>query len=281
MTSRNTHQHGQQQPSRQPRKRLQSNPLGKIRAPKETSWGGVSSWYEDVVGDPSSYQQAVILPNVMRILSDVAQPGKTIVDVGCGTGLFSQEIAKSGARVIGVDPGETFISKAKETGKGEFIVGTADKLPVPDDIADAAICILALQNIREAREAVMEWKRIVKTNGKVVIVLNHPAFRIPKQTGWGWDEEARKQYRRIDSYMSESEAGIVMNPGGKQDTLTASFHRPLQWYVKQLSGAGFALTRLEEWISHKKSGAGPRQAEEDRMRKEIPLFLCLEAKKIA
>jgi len=215
------------------------------------------------------------------MLADTAKPGNTIVDVGCGTGLFSQELAKSGARVIGIDPGESFISKANESGKGEFKVGTADALPVSNNSADAVMCILALQNIREARAAIMEWKRIIKIGGSALLVLNHPAFRIPKQTGWGWDEVARKQYRKIDAYMSESEAGIVMNPGGKQDSLTASFHRPLQWYFKQLHAAGFAVTRLEEWISHKKSGAGPRQVEEDRMRKEIPLFLCLEAKRLS
>ena len=60
---------------------------------------------------------------------------------------------------------------------------------------------------------------------------------------------------------------------------TVSFHRPLQVYIKALTKAGFVVSRLEEWISHKKSGSGPRQAAEDTARKEIPLFLCIEARK--
>ena len=42
---------------------------------------------------------------------------------------------------------------------------------------------------------------------------------------------------------------------------------------------GFAIAKLEEWISHKRSERGPRQSAEDISRKEIPLFLMLEAKK--
>ncbi|MCX6716038.1 MAG: hypothetical protein NT077_03410, partial [Candidatus Taylorbacteria bacterium] len=91
-----------------------------------------------------------------------------------------------------------------------------------------------------------------------------------------------KQYRRIDSYLSDGQIEIDMTPGendpAKKKT-TMSFHRPLQSYFKALNKAGFAVSRLEEWISHKKSQNGPRAAEEDRIRKEIPMFLMLEAVK--
>ncbi|MFM2357738.1 MAG: hypothetical protein RJA61_475, partial [Candidatus Parcubacteria bacterium] len=49
-------------------------------------------------------------------------------------------------------------------------------------------------------------------------------------------------------------------------------------YVKNLANAGFAVVRLEEWISHKKSEVGPRQKAEDKARIEFPLFMCLECK---
>ena len=76
---------------------------------------------------------------------------------------------------------------------------------------------------------------------------------------------------------------IDMNPGEKEKSKkkkTLSFHRPLQSYVEAFSKAGLAVTRLEEWVSHKKSQKGPRSAEEDRIRKEIPMFLMLEAVKV-
>ena len=82
--------------------------------------------------------------------------------------------------------------------------------------------------------------------------------------------------------MSDQSLRIDMTPGeadAARKTFTVSFHRPLQSYFKALNKAGLAVTRLEEWISHKKSQKGPRAAEEDRTRKEIPMFLCIEARK--
>jgi hypothetical protein len=90
-------------------------------------------------------------------------------------------------------------------------------------------------------------------------------------------------YRRIDSYMSEKTLEIDMTPGKRNvgnKKYTVSFHRPLQTYFKILSKSGFVVARLEEWISHKKSQMGPHAPEEDRMRKEIPMFMCLEARKM-
>jgi hypothetical protein len=95
-------------------------------------------------------------------------------------------------------------------------------------------------------------------------------------------EKMSTMYRRLDAYMSDAQVKIDMTPGEKiaaKKKFTISFHRPLQSYFKVLSKSGFAVIRLEEWISHKKSQAGPRAEEEDRMRKEIPMFLCLEARK--
>ncbi len=71
-----------------------------------------------------------------------------------------------------------------------------------------------------------------------------------------------------------------MHPGQAKSESTISYHRSLQDYTKGLAKAGFSITRLEEWISHKKSQTGPRQEAEDTARKEIPLFLMLEVKKI-
>ena len=113
------------------------------------------------------------------------------------------------------------------------------------------------------------------------------AARIPGRTSWEWDEATKTQYRRVNAYLSDSRAMIDMHPslsrdgGAARGKQTVSFHRPLQVYVKALAKHGFAIVKLEEWISHKKSEPGPRAKEEDRSRKEIPLFLYLEARWMA
>ena len=121
---------------------------------------------------------------------------------------------------------------------------------------------------------------MLKPTGKLFLVLNHPAFRIPKQSSWEWEEKNKAQYRRINEYLSESKIKIEMHPGDNPEEKTISFHRPLQYYFKLLGKNGFAVNRLEEWNSHRKSQPGPRAKAEDKARKEIPLFLFLEAIKL-
>ena len=130
------------------------------------------------------------------------------------------------------------------------------------------------------KDTFAELARVVKPHGKIYLVLNHPAFRVPKESSWGFDEKMNIQYRRLDKYLSESRTKIQMHPGDKPDQMTISLHRPLQFYFKQLGKAGFGVTNMEEWVSEKESQKGPRQEAENRARKEIPLFLCLEAIKI-
>ena len=60
---------------------------------------------------------------------------------------------------------------------------------------------------------------------------------------------------------------------------TISFHRPLAVYFNALVKNNFLIGRLEELVSNKKSEAGPRQKAEDKARKEIPLFMIIEAVK--
>jgi hypothetical protein len=72
-----------------------------------------------------------------------------------------------------------------------------------------------------------------------------------------------------------------MNPGaaahGAAKVTTTTYHRPLQTYVRALAQAGFAIDALEEWASARQSQPGPRAQEEDRARREIPMFLAVRA----
>ena len=129
------------------------------------------------------------------------------------------------------------------------------------------------------QDVIKEANRVLKPKGQLFIVLNHPAFRIPKDSSWGWDETKKKQYRRLDGYMSETSEQIQMHPGDKPWEKTTSFHRPLQFYFKTLSKNGLSVTRLEEWVSHKISEEGPKKIAEDKARHEFPLFLFIEANK--
>lgn len=245
-----------------------------------TSWGKVADWYHSLLEEnKDSYQRALILPNLLRLLQ--IKKGDLILDIACGNGFFTREFYKAGAKVTGVDVSKELIALAKKNSiEIDYVVSAAEKLPFKDKSFNKAVSILAIQNIEMANEALKEAGRILKSDGSLFLVLNHPAFRIPKASSWEWNEKEKTQYRKIDSYLSEAKHKIQMHPGDKPSEYTITFHRPLQFYFKALQKAGFAVTRLEEWESHKKSEPGSRAKEENRIRKEIPMFLMLEARKM-
>ncbi len=242
-----------------------------------TSWGNVADWYDNLLKEDDTYQSKVILPNLLRLVAP--QIGETILDLGCGQGFFSRALLVPGVKVIGVDISNELIDKAKKEGEGiKYFVSPSDDIAIiTTSSVNKIIIVLALQNIEKMKETFEECVRVLVPDGKLYVVLNHPAFRIPKHSSWGYDEQAGIQYRRMDGYLSEAKIKIEMHPGSKEGETTISFHRPLQVYFKHLFKAGFAVSRLEEWDSHKKSQKGKRSVAEDTARKEIPLFLCIEA----
>jgi SAM-dependent methyltransferase len=269
---------------------------------QKTSWGKVAEWYSDLLEkEEGTYQKDLILPNLIRLMD--IKKGESFLDLACGQGFFSREFAKAGARVIGVDVSRELIDLAEKISKKsnlkiDYKVSSADDLSfLKENSLDKIAIVLAIQNIENISGVFKECQRILKPKGKMFLVLNHPAFRVLKQSSWGWDPSAGLgqikgiQYRRIDEYISESKINIEMHPstsslapgraggqaGHSPGEKTISFHRPLQFYFKFLNKNGFAVSRLEEWNSNKKSQPGPRAKAEDKARKEIPLFMFLEA----
>jgi ubiquinone/menaquinone biosynthesis C-methylase UbiE len=234
----------------------------------------------------SPYHSKVLLPNLLRLTA--VKPGERVLDLASGNGFFARAWAAAGAHVTGADLSPELIAKAEAENSDQaitYLVAPAHRLPLADQSFDLVTLVLALQNIAEVKETLAEIKRVLARGGRFVLVLNHPSFRVPKHSSWEWDDSRKIQYRRVDEYLSERQHQIEMHPGlaRRSDakaaaTTTISFHRPLQYYVKLLANAGFAVTRLEEWISHRQSQPGPRAKSEDRARHEFPLFLALEAR---
>lgn len=249
---------------------------------KDTSWNSVASWYDELLKNDDSYQAKVILPNLLRVLD--IKKGEQVYDLACGQGYFANVFAHIGANVVASDLSKNLIETAKKNSKEKisFYISPAHRAQfLKENSIDTIVVVLAIQNIENVGEVFAECKRVLKKDGRMVLVLNHPAFRVPQGSDWSFENGV--QSRIVSQYLSPSKIYIDMTPGEKnpkKKIKTISFHRSLQDYTKLFSKNGFAITRLEEWISHKQSQTGPRQSAEDKARKEIPMFMCLEIKNI-
>jgi ubiquinone/menaquinone biosynthesis C-methylase UbiE len=258
--------------------------MSEKRAGPRTDWGGVAEWYDRLVGDEGSeYHREVVHPGVLRLLA--VQPGEGVLDVACGQGVLCRLLHERGAQVTGIDAAAELIRAARQRGPEaiRYHVADARELPnlkfLPDGSFDAAACVLAIQNIQPIQPVFEGVARVLRPGGRLVVAMMHPAFRAPKETRWGWDEQEGVQFRRVDRYLLPRKSPIVTHPGSKPDVYTWTFHRPIGAYVKALRNAGLPVDGLEEWGSHKTSEPGPRASAENTARKEIPMFLALRARK--
>ena len=248
---------------------------------KETGWGKVASWYDEHLKDDDTYHTQVVLPNLVRLVN--LQPNESLLELGCGQGFFLEHFLKISKHITGVDIGKELIEIAKEKNKDiTYLAGSAEDVQLLGHKKfDVIIIVLAIQNMKHLNLVVENISKHLHENGRVYIVLNHPAFRIPQHSTWMFSEDKKTQMRVVDTYMSEREISIDMNPGQKENKqITPSFHRPLQVYSKSFAKNGFAITKIEEWMSHKTSQPGPQADAENKARKEFPMFMCLELKKI-
>ena len=250
----------------------------------KTSWQKVGSWYDKSVGQSGHYyHQSIIIPNVLKLFDFSPQVPASLLDLACGQGVLSRHIP-SHVSYTGVDAADSLIKAAKSynpPSHHRFIKSDiCKKLNLPTAEFSHAAILLALQNIEDPLALFKNVYEHLKPGASFVIVLNHPCFRIPRQSSWMIDTEKKIQYRRIDSYLSPMKIPIQTHPGmGKSSPQTLSFHFPLSVLSSLLKNAGFVIDQIQEWTSDKNS-EGKNAKMENRSRDEIPLFMAIVAKKI-
>jgi len=258
---------------------------------KEKGWDPVAGWYDDLIANRGSdHHERTILPGVERLLD--LKAGERFLDLACGQGVLLARLSKNtdDNPLVGVDLSPELIERAAAAlgDSAQVKVGDARDLASLDiGSFDAAACVMALMNIDDVDAVMASVSASLNPGGRFVAVVLHPAFRSPQATAWGWTIDGRTgvpiQFRRVDRYLSERSAQIVMNPGGVSSgqgaVTTTTHHRPIGAYVSAMANAGLAVDAMEEWASDRTSQAGPRAAAENLSRAEIPMFLALRAVK--
>lgn len=252
------------------------------RSRPNSSWQKVAPWYNRITqkGQGHYYHRQIVVPNVLKLLN--LDSDSKVLDLGCGNGVLAKSLPV-GVKYLGIDLSDKLISLAKNEDKNvlhKYIAADASRpQTIPVDFTHAVI-ILALQNMANAAGTIANASRHLIPGGKLLIVLNHPMFRIPRQSSWGIDEQRKIQFRRIDKYLSPMAIPIKMNPSDKNSEETLSYHLPLSAYTKMLKNSGFNIEQIDEWSSDKESETGKSAKMENRARNEFPLFMAILAAKI-
>jgi SAM-dependent methyltransferase len=212
-------------------------------------------------------------------------PGEQILDIGAGPGVLAPAIARAGASYTGVDASARMLAFARrQHGRhGRFVHGDATRLASSPELHgasfDAAVFMFSIQDMDPLDAVLASAAWALRQDGRLAILMTHPCFRVPRQSGWGWDQGRKLNYRRIDRYLTP--LAVPMKPyPGQRSGATRSFHRPLQIYANGLAANGFLIEALRE-IPALRSPPGRYAAGDIPESQEIPLLLGLRAHKSA
>lgn len=227
--------------------------------------------------DNNDYSNYFLLPETIKTLGNVQ--GKRVLDLGCGEGKYSRELAKNGAEVIGIDGSKTLVETAiaRNLINGlniSYYFSNANNLEmINNDTIDIVLASMVLMDVEDFSGTIKEIYRVLKPNGKTLITILHPCFS-GKDSGWQKDENGKYIYFKNDEYFGRNiwEEKIT----DKFESTILFRHLTLQDYFNELSNVGFGFNKLIE----------PRPTMEqiklskrlERLNR-IPLFLFLEWKK--
>lgn len=252
------------------------------RAPSR-SWDAVAGWYLGWAGaEGSRHHRELAIPALMALLQPA--PGENVLDIGCGAGALAPSVLCAGAGYTGVDKSAKLIAHGRRHHgrKTRLFVGDATRLSslpaLQQGSFDGVAFLLSIQDIDPLDAAVASAAWALRPGGRLAIVMTHPCFRPPRQSGWGWDEARALQYRRIDRYLTPLDVPMQEYGKGRQGA-TRSYHRPLEAYARALADNRFVIETLREIPAE---GAERQKGETKaarNARREIPLFLALRARR--
>lgn len=196
----------------------------------------------------------------------IPAPGRLTVDVGCGEGRLSRDLAALGHRVVGVDrsPAMAAAAAAHPDAAGAYAVADAGCLPLADDSCDCVTAFMCLHDVDDLTGAVAEIARVLEPAGRLVLAIVHPVNSAGNFVGTSGDPD--RPFVMTGSWFAPRRYADHVERDGLSMTFH-SIHRPLQHYTEALSAAGFGIERLTE----------PTQPDPASALRRIPMFLHIRA----
>jgi ubiquinone/menaquinone biosynthesis C-methylase UbiE len=234
------------------------------------------------------YRDALNTPEFLAMLPPI--DGLSGLDIGCGEGTNTRQLARRGARMNAIDFAPTFIQFAKEEEARDprgisFQISDAAALPFPDACFDFATAFMSFMDIADQPRALAEAARVLRPSGFLQFSILHPCFTPPH----------RRVVRDAQGATLAIEVGRYFECGPYLDvwmfsTMPAEqrarvepfripvFHRTLSSWVELICRAGLVIEQFGEPSASAELAAAQPSLADTRI---APLFLHIRARKPA
>ncbi len=216
-------------------------------------------------------------PAVKTLIGNVK--GKKVLDVGCGSGIYSRVLQKEGAIVSGIDISRALLKIArKECPNIEFRLADASKIPYKNSTFDIAYGSLMMHYIKDWHKPLKEICRVLKPGGKFIFSINNPVTfcRVKKKIG-------NKEYCLVGYDSGGSEVfGNYFKEGWRDFHLLKGVsmkfhHKTYETIINHIIKSGFVIDGYKDSRPSRKS----KKLDSPAYRKfsKLPIFCAFRLKK--
>jgi SAM-dependent methyltransferase len=259
------------------------------RAEAAACWeANAEVWTQHARAGLDVYRDRVNTPAFLAMLPSVAK--LVGLDIGCGEGSNTRELARRGARMTALDVSPTFLRHARETERNEplgieYVHADAACMPFAAAAFDFTTAFMSLMDMPDQAIVLAEIHRVLRPGGFLQFSILHPCFVPPH----------RRVLREADgrTVRAIEVGGYFSNVDGRVDRWWFSavpaeerrrlppfqeprFHRTLSTWLNLVMAVGFMIEHLSEPCADEETAEAVPDVADTRI---APLFLHVRARK--
>ena len=154
--------------------------------------------------------------------------GKKLLEVGCGTGHWSQFFSQCGFEITGLDISERMVNNALQKGipNVSFHIGDGHLLPFQDSTFDLAAAITTLEFVRDAEVVLREMIRCTRKPGRILLGVLNRLSKVNRQR----QDRAESPYA-VARLFSPVELKQLLQPYGRVEITVGGFVPTQSWLI--------------------------------------------------
>jgi SAM-dependent methyltransferase len=165
--------------------------------------------------------------------------GRRVLDLGCGDGYGTTELALSAASVVGIDVAAEVVAGAEKLYSRpnvRFVPASAARLPLPDESFDLVVAFEVIEHLAEWRELIQEARRVLAPNGQFIVSTPNKAFYSASRGAAGpnpfhvhefefdeFHEELARVFPHVALFLQDHAEGILIQATGQRGPAEVRF----------------------------------------------------------